>query len=181
MEAVIFDIDGTLFDMPAHIWQSGPEFNWDEFLEWMDGQQVIHNAWQALSGHWMNDRIVVAVTARPEKYRDETEALLAKLGVPFDHVIMRPDEMLTREWAEIDGHTCPEAVKRIIHKHHAIWRTTAVDEIKERIEDAEVVAAYDDQINNLDVWKEHYPEAELWHVNKGKLVLLVEEDEAEAA
>lgn len=180
MKTAIFDIDGTLFDMPGDIyakWQGGEKFDWDKFLDIMDGQPVIHNAWQALSKHFLNNDAIVAVTARPEKYREKTEELLTKLGIPFDKVIMRPNVLLEDEGNEIEkvGHENPTLVKNIIHKHHARWRDIARDLLEEMVPQFEPVAAYDDQEKNLKVWMDQG--AECYLVNKGKLKLLEEEEE----
>lgn len=91
MDAVIFDVDGTLCDVrPIRHYVAGPERNFDRFhnasLFCSPNQRVmeIHNEAVVLG------LAIVVVTARDEKYERVTRDWLFKHEVFYDALFMRP-------------------------------------------------------------------------------------------
>lgn len=146
----VFDLDGTIIDMPKRSWLA-EEFNWPNFLNWMDDQMIFSQAVILCEWHLIQDHRVVVVTARPEKYREQTVDLLKVKGFNYDELIMRPDVMVDSETNALHFTENENEVKDVLFRHHAIYRECVSEVLTQRGD--EVKYAYDDQIPNLEVWK----------------------------
>lgn len=161
----IFDFDGTLDEKYKHEWL-GEEFNWDTFINRMDSQPVIRPVMDRLVDITLNSNIKpVVVTARPLEYRMETISKIShELGLSIEETseriefIFRPSDMIIRETKELGLCETEDEVKVTIFRNHKMYRDFLA---KYRLDelfgiDHELVAAYDDQGDNLDTWREYY-------------------------
>jgi phosphoglycolate phosphatase-like HAD superfamily hydrolase len=91
MDAVIFDMDGTLCDVEAiRHYVTGTRRNFDAFHRaslFCPPRATIAAAARAYA---RSDAAVVIVTARDARYERVTRDWLTKHGVPFDALYMRP-------------------------------------------------------------------------------------------
>lgn len=103
MSAVIFDIDGTVADVEhrLHLIQNDNK-NWDEFFargehdEPIKGTSLIVDLLQFSLGKVVQ---TIFVTARPEKYREQTTAWIQKnLAIRAPVIFMRPDNDYRPDW-----------------------------------------------------------------------------------
>lgn len=90
---VIFDIDGTLADLSHRLpFIRNGNKNWNGFFGAMDGDGIIEPIRR------LNDMIdragtdIVLCTGRPEPYRQMTETWLARHGVQYKRLFMRPTD-----------------------------------------------------------------------------------------
>lgn len=147
--AAIFDLDGTLVELPSKSWTK-EEFTWPNFLSEMDEQKGIKVTIGELRHHILSERLVYVVTARPESYREETEALLKKHGIVYDQLIMRTDEEVEREAKLIAICEDYNEIKGVLFSQHVLYRERIARELRDN--NVRVDYAYDDQIPNLEVW-----------------------------
>lgn len=93
MKTALFDLDGTLADNShRQHYVRGDNKRWDEFFAAQSGDSlntVVADLFRVLvnSGEFC----VIVVTARPERYRSETERWLTKYGLFPERVLMRRD------------------------------------------------------------------------------------------
>lgn len=94
--AAIFDIDGTLSNnapmasVPFPVALPGEKINFDEWMRHTVDLDV--NEWVRDATHEVSeDTVKIIITARDEKYREMTEAWLARHNVAYDILIMRPN------------------------------------------------------------------------------------------
>jgi phosphoglycolate phosphatase-like HAD superfamily hydrolase len=103
-DVVIVDIDGTLADVQHrlhHIKGSGKK-NWKQFFRSAPQDEPIDIIFR-----WVNnlapDYTAILITGRPDEYRKDTEAWLAKHGVRYSKLYMRragdhrPDTVVKQE------------------------------------------------------------------------------------
>ena len=90
-DIVVCDIDGTVADITHRLkYASGEEKDWGKFFAGINedterwGVYVLAHSLAS-----MNNAQLIFVTARPEDYREETEAWLEEKDMPYDHMIMR--------------------------------------------------------------------------------------------
>lgn len=163
----IFDVDGTLFEMPNENW-AGDEFNWGNFMEWMSDKPIIQATHGLLRWHAAQGHTVLAISARPEAYRNETVELLNRLDTPFDEIILRDDVLIAAEHKDLQRATNQSEIRQVIFSHHANYRELVCRRIKAAYPDHSFGYAYDDQDKNLEVWKKEA--ASCWLVdNQGQL------------
>jgi len=131
MQAIIFDMDGTLADVnPIRHYVSGDKKDFNSFHNasvWVRPNQNI----LALN-HAINDRVaILIVTARNERFRMVTSAWLEKYKVRYDRLYMRKN--------------CDSRADYLVK--HTIFNQIIADGY-------EVVAAVDDNPNVIALWKE---------------------------
>ena len=90
MDAVIFDMDGTLCDVePIRHYVTGERRNFDAFHKaslWCRPNDNVRTMALALP----KSIAVIIVTARDARYERETRDWLAKYGITYDAMYMRP-------------------------------------------------------------------------------------------
>jgi hypothetical protein len=105
--AVIVDLDGTLSDAAGrqHFLEQ-PRKNWQAFFDACGDDEVIAEVARLLE---LLDRelTIVLLTARPVRIRDLTLAWLARYGLRWDLLVMRPSR---------DYRTSPEAKRVAVHE-----------------------------------------------------------------
>jgi hypothetical protein len=97
-DTVVFDLDGTLADNMTyekhHKGKNGkhPQFAAEALEVGTHGKIVdkVHKAKEEGNN-------VVILTARSSHYRDETKKWLAKNGIPYDALVMRPSDNLSSD------------------------------------------------------------------------------------
>ena len=92
MDAVIFDMDGTLCDVePIRHYVTGERRNFDAFHKaslWCGPNVSVRFFARTLARG--NETAVIIVTARDARYERETRDWLAKYGITYDALYMRP-------------------------------------------------------------------------------------------
>lgn len=89
---VVFDIDGVLADATHrqhHL--AGKPKDWDAFFAEVDGDPVIEAGRARLLEESMR-HVVVLMSGRPERCREDTEAWLALHGMGSSSLVLRPDD-----------------------------------------------------------------------------------------
>ena len=91
---VVFDLDGTLADLThrVHLVQKGRKQDWDLFYDLCHEDRPIYeliDVCQALSGCGCHIEIW---SGRMERCRAKTEAWLLAYSVPYERLVMRPDD-----------------------------------------------------------------------------------------
>ena len=92
-EIVIFDIDGTLADVSErliHI-KRKPK-NWNAFTAGMAQDKAIHSMVRLCNVLYAAGVRIVLCSGRNEKNRPETVEWLARQGVNYHELLLRPDE-----------------------------------------------------------------------------------------
>lgn len=91
-EIAIFDIDGTLADVSErlHHVQKKPK-DWDAFFEGMAQDKAIHAIVRLCDVIYASGIKIVLCTGRSEEHRKETVDWLAREGVDYHELLMRPD------------------------------------------------------------------------------------------
>jgi uncharacterized HAD superfamily protein len=97
-DTVVFDLDGTLADNMTwekhHKGKKGKNQNFAaEALEVGTHGKVVKKLNKAKDD---GDNVVI-LTARSAHYRDETKKWLAKNGIPYDALVMRPSDNLSSD------------------------------------------------------------------------------------
>lgn len=161
MILAVFDLDGTIIPLPEGS-GSKDNFTWETFLEASEKFDAFHSTLTTLQWHRQMSHKVVVVTARPESERARTEALLNKVGFEFDELILRPMDLIESETEEIEQAEDDDEVKRILFVNHAAWRKGIRELFITRGD--EISYAYDDQMPNLQIWRE--VGAAVWLVDK---------------
>lgn len=161
-ECVIYDLDGTLINMPKKEWQ-GDEFNWDNFISWMNDQDVNVHVVHSLINHFVANKTVVIVTARPEKYRKETELLLDNNGIVYDTLVMRSWDLIEAEMESLSKCNTQKEIQGVLFEHHSKYRAEVAEKMK--LFGFKPTDAYDDQSDNLDVWNDIIDCTNCWEVD----------------
>ena len=131
IEAVIFDVDGTLADCDhRRHFVTGKKKNFDAFYNAMASDTVKEDIRGLCNMYYMNGWHIIICTGRPESYRKITEAWLNKNAIFYHELRMRPDNK----------------------RHHPDF------EIKEEIlkdiqKEREVIIAVDDRNQVVDMWR----------------------------
>lgn len=128
-KAIIIDIDGTLADIThreRHV-QEKPK-NWPAFFKAMVDDQPYDWIIDLLNRF---EGVKILITGRPEEYRSQTEAWLAKYKMSYDHLYMRS----TGDYRQ------DTIVKKEIYKR----------DIQARFE---VLFAIDDKDSIIEMWRE---------------------------
>lgn len=86
---VIVDIDHTISDAR---WRDDLIGNWDEYYLAGDEDKPIKEMIHLLQSLELAGHTLIGLTGRPEKWRQLTVSWLFRHGVPFDEVLMRPDD-----------------------------------------------------------------------------------------
>lgn len=88
--AVIFDIDGTLANARR---REGLLPNWDAFHAESVNDEPIEATQRIAHALYMAGTRLIAITGRPEKFRDETLSWLAANAIPVEskYLLMRSD------------------------------------------------------------------------------------------
>jgi phosphoglycolate phosphatase-like HAD superfamily hydrolase len=165
MKTAIFDLDGTLVHMPKKVWLAD-EFNWDNFIEWMNTNDPVKQAVTMLIWHHVQGHRITVVTARPEFSRAATELLLANHHICIDRMIMRTAEEVAIETEELVGASSSDEVNAILFRNHSVYRERVMAELQTEGELSGY--AYDDQKDNLDVWRK--AGMSCWFVNDKGLI-----------
>ena len=129
-QAVIFDLDGTLADKmkyEKHHKKHHPKFA----KEALEINPIDKNIEKLKNKH--EDNHIVILTARSAHYKDETERWLDKNNVPYDDLVMRPED---------DPHTKDATLKSHLLETRVLPKY-------------DVVKAYDDRKKNVKMFKEH--------------------------
>ncbi len=94
-KAVIFDIDGTLFDDShrKHLVEAG---KWAEYFAAGANDTPHMKIIAELKAQRNAGRAIVLMTGCPEQHRKITEAKLARAGVVVDALLMRPDNSFVK-------------------------------------------------------------------------------------
>lgn len=135
-DAVIIDIDGTLShaDHRLHFIENKPK-DWDRFFEAMPHDEP--QEWCVfLLSHL--DCTKILLTGRPEDYRAETEAWLAKHGVSYDLLYMRKsgdfrkDTIIKKEFYvdKIKDHFEVKLVVDDLDHVIEMWRSVSLSTLK---------------------------------------------------
>ncbi len=88
----IFDMDGVISDASGR--QEllvGENRDWDRFFAAADTDVVSEDAAELLGILGSGGLQIVVLTARPDTIRDLTVAWLERHGIPYDLLVMRPD------------------------------------------------------------------------------------------
>ncbi|MCX6433200.1 MAG: hypothetical protein NTX29_10575 [Actinobacteria bacterium] len=87
----VFDIDGVLADAShrQHHVDQRPK-DWSAFFAEVGADEVIDRG-RELVGEMAGDHVIVLLSGRPESTRADTEAWLAREGIHFSSLILRPD------------------------------------------------------------------------------------------
>lgn len=161
----IFDIDGTLITLPKTDFTS-EDFNWNMWLNdsWDQSTVIEETVLQYSTSLDSNITDVWLVTARPEKWRRDTELQLMKLGI-WDHrsrLVMRPDDECDAETRVVEKlqasgtrEEVEHAVKSLIHEGHAKYRHNVMTALNTLYAPRTEYVAWDDQITNLDAFLAH--------------------------
>lgn len=127
LEAVIFDIDGTLAVM-------GDRSPYDPSKYHLDTLNVAVNA--ALDAHWKLGQEIIIVSGRDDKFRHETVTWLNDNGVNWDKLYMRPTEN------RADGKKTEDSIiKYNLFNEHI------------RGEQYKILGVYDDRHRVLRMWR----------------------------
>jgi phosphoglycolate phosphatase-like HAD superfamily hydrolase len=131
---VVFDLDGTLCDNSAreHLAKKaagappGPEKSaaWDQFHAGIPLDTMIWPIAVTLSAFYLMGHQIELWTARPEKYRTDTDRWMLTRDLPYHELLMRPEGdwrhayELKMEWAaerkpQLVFEDHPETVKRM--------------------------------------------------------------------
>lgn len=93
MKTILFDIDGTLADIEhrrGYLDQDKPD--WKSFNAEMGGDTPNAPVVALYKSLWMSDAYeLILVTGRNERSRSLTEKWLTWNEIPFDQILMRPD------------------------------------------------------------------------------------------
>ena len=91
-EIVIFDIDGTLADVSErlHHIRKKPK-DWDAFFRGIPQDKAIHSMVRLCNMLYASGVKILLCTGRREKDRAETVKWLARQGVNYHELILRPD------------------------------------------------------------------------------------------
>lgn len=111
IEAVVFDIDGTLADLSHRLhWIQSEEKNWDKFYEDVDKDEIIKPIAQifvAYASFLVPSSKLICITGRPERTREATlKWFRENIGPEPDGLYMRknhdyrPDVEIKKEWIE---------------------------------------------------------------------------------
>jgi hypothetical protein len=150
-ELAIFDLDGTIAPLPTDRKWEGSEFNWPNFMNWMDVQKPFGTIMEMVKWHRVQGHQIVVVTARPESYRQRTTDYLKRNRFPFDELIMRDDDLIEQEIKQLDGRD-EDSIKSILFTNHSNWRIGVRSHLLGRGDT--IKYAYDDQYPNLVVWRQ---------------------------
>jgi uncharacterized HAD superfamily protein len=126
-DTVVFDLDGTLADdmkYEKHHKHRNEDFA-KEALEVGTHGKIVDKVLKAKE----NGKNVVILTARSAHYRDETKKWLAKNGIPYDALVMRPT----------DNHDKDKVVKRDLLEENILPKF-------------DVSKAYDDKSKNVKMF-----------------------------
>lgn len=89
---VLVDIDHTL----SAAWHRDPMIGgcggWDAYHSASVADEPIHDVMSLVNTLHNDGWTIIALTARPEKWRNITMAWLVKHGIKVDEILMRPDE-----------------------------------------------------------------------------------------
>lgn len=131
MQAVIFDIDGTLSD-PTHRlhYVKDKPYNWPAFFDSM-GEDGCHDPIRWLLLRLKDQARIIITTGRPETHRAQTEAWLKEHGITFDALYMRAAED---------------------YRQDAVVKSQILDGIV--ADGYEVVFCVDDRQQVVDMWRE---------------------------
>jgi acid phosphatase class B len=129
MDAVIFDIDGTLSTISKERQELIRKRSWDKFHRLSICAEVNKEVVASLVAHWEAGIKIILLTARPERWRESTIHWLEKNDIPFDSLRMRIDGDKRRS-----NHSKKEHVKDILDWHN-------------------VLEAYDDRQQDIDLFK----------------------------
>ena len=128
---IIVDIDGTIADVRHRLHHiKGPgKKDWKAFFEGMDRDTPIKEMIRRVQGFGKSNDLIV-VTGRPEHYRKRTEKWLAKHGIRYRRLFMRPD-----------GDHRPDY--------------TVKEEVLREFPQGQIVLAIDDRGPVCDMWEKH--------------------------
>lgn len=88
---IVIDLDGTLcnIDHRAHLAQQGL---WEDFHSMIGSDTLNEDVAAIMHDGGMVIWHLLALTGRPERYREQTEAWLKKYDIWPEQLVMRPDE-----------------------------------------------------------------------------------------
>jgi hypothetical protein len=91
---ILVDIDHTLSAAWHRDELIGAEGGWNAYHSAAPQDEPIHDVMSLINGLVFSDETwtIIALTARPEKWRNITMAWLVKHGIHIDELLMRPDE-----------------------------------------------------------------------------------------
>lgn len=90
LQAVIFDIDGTLANINHRLHFIKTENkDWDNFFAHMDKDTPIESMIKLCNLMYQQEHKVLVVTGRPDNYRELTQSWLKQQGVDYHELYMR--------------------------------------------------------------------------------------------
>jgi uncharacterized HAD superfamily protein len=88
--AVLVDLDGTIADHEARLkLLPKPDGDWEPFYRNQINDPTFEGVAELVRR--LQDLFIVIVTARPEKYREESQQWLVNNRIPYDAVLMRAE------------------------------------------------------------------------------------------
>ena len=138
IDAVIFDMDGTLSDRRHRLHFLEEKKDWNAFFNAMEGDPPIVSTVDQLLNQHMQKLKIVILTGRPEEYRKQTEAWLLNQGISSDmyELIMR----------ESKNHETDLSLKKRIYLT--------------KLKHLNILKVYDDRKELIEMWQEHGLEVE---------------------
>ncbi len=167
---VVFDFDGTLIENPTKMeeYVEAGVFSWELFMKDSLNRKVIEPVYDRMQEYQSMGYNCIIVTARPECEELEQymirELMARSLGE--DMLVQRCMELFDAEQADLDytlagmadvadDEQLYEAQRTVVHKHHAFYRKAVIEDLENLYGKGCIHAAFDDQSQNLNVFKEH--------------------------
>lgn len=135
-EVVVCDLDGTLCDVEhrRHLVRGEGKKDWDSFFSLIPSDTLIESTLNMLNREYHEGKKIILVSARPEKYRDSTEAWLQRYlswnNFKYETLIMRED-----------GDTRPDTMVKS-------------DIFNKYLKHLNIIRVYDDRPSVIRMWRE---------------------------
>jgi len=103
-KAAIFDIDGTLCEISPERWTFAKEGDWHNFHETASSEFSYTKIVQMAADLQQQGQIIILLTARPIKFKLQTEKWLRKNKIQYGLLLMRPDNNYSRSFEIKEQH-----------------------------------------------------------------------------
>jgi hypothetical protein len=121
------DIDHTVADAA---WRDSLIGQWDAYyMSSIDDEPIYHVA-ELVDSLYGGGWSIIGCTARPEQWRKVTVEWLVKWNIPFDHLLMRPDD---------DFRKAPEVKVDMIKRHFGEDMSSIILMLDDRLDVVEAV------------------------------------------